>query len=507
MLKIAIVDDEERIRLGLSKIIRKASAQYEVVGSYTNGMEALQALTDLEVHVVITDIQMPALNGLELIEQLKKIKPSLAFIVLSGYSEFEYARQALRFGVSEYLLKPVNKQELYGALERLHEAIRTEQLRQQNEQAESLKKLLDIQGSVEEAEKAIRHLPQDLLAKPVTVLCVKSDLPMERKAVETWEKEQCASSFFKVLMFSEWEACVVCTHEPMTEQERYEKSAGLAESLMSRLSGILSAGIGPAVSDCFKLGDAYQEAIRACDYAIYSPYRTQTVGSKELPAAPASIAIGKLEKRMKSSLDLLDIHKIREELQAAFVEMAQMKAEKKRVIEACSKWIYFIQHEVPEFHEAATLHFGQDISVETLLLRHLRFHDIQNQMVRLVTETLTLVKDTRDGSKSRVIDKIKRIIAEQYRNDIELPRLADQVYLTPSYLSKYFKSETGQTLTEYLISIRIEKAKELLKHHAEMKSYEVGDLVGYPDPAYFNKLFKRIVGLTPKEYKDKVRLP
>ncbi|WP_159888413.1 response regulator [Paenibacillus puerhi] len=507
MLKIAIVDDEERIRLGLSKVIMKASADYEIVGSFANGMDALQNLTHLEVDVVITDIQMPALNGLELIEQLQHIKPALAFVVISGYSEFEYARQALRFGVSEYLLKPVNKQELYSALERLHEAVRTVQRRQQNERTEALKKLLDIHYSAEEAEAALRSLPLDFLNEFATVLAVKSELPMDRKNIEAWENEEHACSFLQVLMFSEYEACIVYTHGLMTEQERHASSQELAESLMRRLSGVLSAGIGLAVADGLKLREAYQEALRACDYAIYSPYRTQTIGYKEVPAAAEPMTMSKLEKRIKPYLDLLEVTKIRDELQAAFAEIAQLKLEKKRVIEACSKWISFIHHEVPEFKEAAAVNYGPDFAIEASLNRHLRLHDIQNHLNRIVSEALTIAKDMRGGTGNRVIEKIKRIIAEEYRHDIELPRLADQVYLTPSYLSKFFKAETGQTLTDYLINIRIEKAKELIKHHAEMKSYEVGEMVGYPDPAYFNKLFKRIVGLTPKEYKDTIRLP
>ncbi|RTE11214.1 response regulator [Paenibacillus whitsoniae] len=503
MLRIAIVDDEERIRFGLGKIIGKASKDYHIAGLYADGLEALRELPADMPDVVITDIQMPGMNGLDLIERLHQSSPGVSFIVLSGYNEFEYARQALRFGVSDYLLKPVDKQELYAILARLHAAIESQRQRQQAELEETLRKLLAQDSAT---DSLLAQVPAVWCGKPITVIAVKSDSPMERPALEVWEQETITSCpQLKVIPLSRFEVCVLFAHQEMPEQGRCGQAKALTESLMDRLSGSLSAGIGPSAPDVSQLGAACQEALRVCEYALYSPYRTQTLCACELPAEPGLVAADKLEKRLRPHLELLDMPKIRETLQAEFVSLAQVKPERRRLMEACAKWVYFMEREVPEFTEAAAAALGGELSAEVLFGRHQRFSDIQAQFIRSVLDVLAKAKDIRDESENRVIDKVKRLIAEDYRNEIELQRLADQVFLTPSYLSKFFKSETGQTLTDYLIGIRIERAKELLKHRADLKSYEVGENVGYPDPAYFNKIFKRVVGLTPKEYRDTVR--
>ncbi|MNN70293.1 HTH-type transcriptional regulator YesS [compost metagenome] len=118
-----------------------------------------------------------------------------------------------------------------------------------------------------------------------------------------------------------------------------------------------------------------------------------------------------------------------------------------------------------------------------------------------MTDALKEIRSCRLAQAGKSVETVKRWIIEHYNEPAELGHLANLVYLTPSYLSKLFKTETGMTITDYLIEIRIKKAKHLLKQSAEMKIHEIGSEVGYPDPAYFNKLFKRMVGITPNEYK------
>ena len=103
------------------------------------------------------------------------------------------------------------------------------------------------------------------------------------------------------------------------------------------------------------------------------------------------------------------------------------------------------------------------------------------------------------------METIKSFVHEHHTEELELNQLAEIVYLTPSYLSKMFRTKTGETITDYIISVRMDHAKRLLREEYALKTYEVGQRVGYADPAYFNKVFKKVVGLTPKEYRDRVR--
>ncbi|WP_438444402.1 response regulator [Gorillibacterium sp. sgz5001074] len=241
-----IVDDEEMIRLGIAKILSKSELPVQVTGLYANGLEAWTELSKLapgELDVLITDIKMPVMDGLKLIEKAKERMPGLAVIVLSGFNEFEYARQALRFGVTDYFLKPLDKYDLFQALWKLYHA-------------------------------------------------------------------------------------------------------------------------------------------------------------KEEARAP---------------------------------------------------------EETPQVER---------------------------------------------GQEHYVVERIRYFLEKEYDKPFDLEKLALRVDLSPSYVSKLFRQETGTTVTDYLIALRVEKAKQFLLDFPELKNYEIAGMVGYSDPVYFNKLFKKMAGVTPKEYKE-----
>lgn len=250
MINIMIADDEEVIRRGLEKISSKMDLDVNVIGSYGNGAEAwrhLELLSGRDIDLLITDIKMPKMDGFQLIEQARNRLQTLNIAVLSGFSEFEYARRAIRFGIMDYLLKPIDKAQL---------------------------------------------------------------------------------------------------HELYTKVEA--------------------------------------------------------------------------QKRQRA-----------------------------------------------EFEE----------------------EPVQPQ----------------EGGEHYVVEQIKLILEKEYRQNFELERLSDRVGMNASYLSRLFKCKTGKTITDYLIGIRISKAKELLKDHPDLKNYEIAEKVGYNDPVYFNKLFKKVCGVTPKDYKSGAR--
>lgn len=245
-MKIMIVDDEELIRLGIAKILSKSELSVQTAGLFANGLEAYAEMNRLqpgELDVLITDIKMPIMDGLKLIEKAKERFPDLHVIVISGFNEFEYARQALRFGVTDYFLKPLDKYELFQALAKIGRS-------------------LDHGGAP----------------------------------------------------------------DPVTKE---------------------------------------------------------------------------------------------------------------------------------------------------------------------------------DGEHGHyVVERIKQILDKEFDRTFDLDKLAERVELSPSYASKLFRQVTGQTITDYLISVRMDKAKQFLVDYPQLKNYEISAMLGYSDPVYFNKLFKKMVGVTPKEFKE-----
>jgi two-component system, response regulator YesN len=253
VIRIMIADDEEVIRRGLEKITSRMDVEVEVIGSYGNGLEAwnhLSAMSSGDLDLLITDIKMPRMDGFKLIEEARGHMKNLPIAVLSGFNDFEYARRAIRFGVMDYLLKPIEKAQLYELLKRV-------------------------------------------------------------------------------------------------EENRLLKSSGTEQPVLQ---------------------------------------------------APG-------------------------------------------------------------------------------------------------------------GREHHVVEQTKVILEKEYSHNFELERLAETVGMNASYISRLFKYKTGQTITDYLIGIRIAKAKELLTAQPELKNYEIAERVGYNDPVYFNKLFKKICGMTPKDYKSGCRIP
>lgn len=144
---------------------------------------------------------------------------------------------------------------------------------------------------------------------------------------------------------------------------------------------------------------------------------------------------------------------------------------------------------------------GTPDSLDRKLEACLKFAEYKQLLIGIVGRTLQDIREKRLAQGGKSVEVVKRWIEEHYSEQAELSSLAGLVYLTPTYLSKLFKQETGMTITDYLIEIRIKRAKQLLADSSNLKIHEVGHEVGYPDPAYFNKLFKRMVGVTPNEYK------
>ncbi|WP_426452641.1 response regulator transcription factor [Paenibacillus sp. S-38] len=501
MLRIMIADDEERIRLGLAKIITKECEAYEVVGSYASALELLEDLPGKEVDVIITDIQMPGMDGLELIERLRGLRPEVQCVILSGYSEFEYARRALQFRVLEYLLKPVNKQDLFALLGRL--LGETEKRRSEGQARREAWLREKLQGR----EPAHIEEAADLADREeAACIVIRGEEPVDLGQLRRWASGMSGTAFLETVPLSAHSACLLFGADPLLHpQGTADLGRLLAVSCTAGQKGRLSIGLGTVAREPHRWSEAYKEALRASHYAMYGSGRVLNASVVEIPDISVHGLFAKAEKELKPHTGVLDVPAIREVLQRFLHHLAELRPEKKQLHEVLEGTVFLLRQEIPEFIEGTEQQYGGSLQLEKLVYESLRFEEIGSQWLGMMTDLLDWSGERRSGQGNRVIGQVKKILTEDCQRDIDLPSLAAQVFLTPNYLSKLFKTETGQTLTEFLIGIRIQKAKELLKEHTELKTYEIGERVGYPDPAYFNKIFKKTVGFTPKEYRDTVR--
>jgi len=504
MLRIAIVDDEERIRLGLAKLIQQAGEAYEVIGLYSSGQELLDALSESQIDLIITDIKMPQMNGLQLIEKVQQRKPKIKFAIVSGFNDFAFARQALRNGVEDYLLKPVDQNELFQLLQQVKTHVELERYRKTVAVDEHIRLLLrnDIEQLPSHMiQEANRELSQTPLLKDhyaVMILHEEQEVSAERveKLISGWARE------FRILSWEPRQTVIVIA---IGSSDHADTAKELGMTLLQKLPAFSKArlGISAINQSALKLRETYRSALGALEAAWYeSGTRAFADASHASKRTEEGLQLQRyLDKELSPALHLLDFERVDAILQSWKQDVLKHQLPWFFLRESCSSILAKLRDERRARSLASS--DSEEEAERWIPSRFLDWQSFAAEFLAAVNEQLQQLKD--EGKTNRVVETVKTYIDKHYKEELELNRLAETVFLTPSYLSKLFKTETGETITDYIISVRIEHAKDQLSKDNGMKTYEIGERVGYPDPAYFNKVFKKIVGMTPKEYRERAR--
>lgn len=532
MINIAVVDDEERIRQGLAKLIELAGPDYKITGTFGSAQELLEKLGTFPLHFVITDIKMPQMDGLELIKQIRASYPSLKLAILSGFNDFVFARQAIRYGVEDYLLKPVDLEELRDLLARVKNAVEQEHLREEAAAEEHIRLLLSGNAkSLGEplTEEAIQQLEKTAELKDRFALF----LVHSKASVSTDSLSRYIPIWKRDYRFMNWEYGERLLIAALKPGESASVIRELASALIQYLPQHAAVRLGASrvYSKAAELRLAFEEARANLQSSWYEPglkvMEIEEEGStKRTPAGnDNSHGYKQFYKSLRSAVELVEIDRALEAVNSWSGEVEANRPSWQELQEACSSLGEMIRSErsgqraleVSSQQAQANLGImeeGKQGTAEGAFLppafidqphpaMYPDWTAFKEALLEYTGHQLQLLKEARQ--ENRTVETVKAFIQQHYREELELSRLADTVYLTPSYLSKLFKTETGETITDYIIAVRIERAKELLVKEPALKTYEVGEKVGYSDPAYFNKVFKKVAGFTPKEYRERVR--
>ncbi|WP_127493361.1 response regulator transcription factor [Paenibacillus glycanilyticus] len=504
-MNIIVVDDEERIRLGLCKLIEQAGENYVIIGSYGSGQELLDEIEHLEPDLIITDIKMPQMTGIQLISKVTGMRKKAKFAVLSGFNDFEYVREALRYEVKDYLLKPVNLDELNRMLAKVEAEVRQENNRRRLESEDLVSLLLfadDRQLPALLKEEVSGELDRSrLFAEHYAVLLIGGDPAITDEHLEKWTGDWQRER--KIVRNESLRQAVIIA---IGQNDHANTVRDLAVTLLQRLPGFTKAKIGysSVFSGSSRLGQAYREASAAFQQAWYnnelrgcSGVSNQTAHKEERYRLLRII-----DKEVLPALQVCDVALASRAFENWLTECAQYRFHWDELREVCSDMHVLISEEIKQRLDRQLSvggEPGKNIAPES-------FEDWRAFAAQLRSDMSDRFHTLEQGrSENKAVETIKAYLQKHYTEEIELQRLADLVYLTPSYLSKLFKTETGETITDYLTSERIEQAKRLLRDEYGLKTYMIGEMVGYADPAYFTKVFKKMTGKTPKEYRDIVR--
>lgn len=536
MLKIFLVEDEIVVREGIKNNINWEEHGFLFCGEASDGELAYPLIGQLKPDIVITDIRMPFMDGLELSRLLKKEMPWIKIIILSGYGEFEYAKEAINIGVTEYLLKPLSGAELMKSMKVIQDNIKKEQ--EEKENLEKFKRDMK-ENEVDEKRKLFHDLVNNTKSIPYIIEKGK-ELNIELSAVAynvvlfkiNWKQIE-KNGYNHILIelkdkleFLLEEKNEVIKFDCFIEglallfkgnsledlniiQSRYIKE--MKEILDSYQDISYFGGIGKPVSRLGELPLSYHEASRAFAYRYLWDI------SEILDYVAISDEI--ITMKQSSNLGISDVLHLDKKKVEGFLKSGEQEdvdffvEEYMRSIGNESRnSLLFRQYMVMDMYYIVVgfleeLGYGGESIDEPLKdnthisLQISSFSKTKTYIANLLHIAIGLREELASNHYNGMIKKAKEYISEHYANeDISLNEVASSVFISPSHFSALFSQKTGQTFVKYLTDMRMNKAKELLKC-SDMKTSEIGYSVGYKDPHYFSYIFKKTQNCTPKQYR------
>lgn len=518
-IKLLIVDDEPVVSQGLVTTIPWDELGVEIVGVAYNGLQGLACMEQSGADIVLTDIFMPDMDGLEMAEHIMHEYPATKIVMFSGYNEFEYARKAIRLGVEDYLLKPVDIDELMRLIQKLKRTIEKEKedhvIRQKDQIAQMVLHYIHNAPLPPEVEPLCKNARIEfyvLVSELESYYHLADTMSgQELHALKAaWKQRICdmlsALKLNQVSVFThENQLVTVCYDEAdhLPEQtrlrERCEKDANGWDYR-------LRIGISGKADQLSCIPARYQEAYAALT-ANRGKQETVFVAG-EVSAKECSFTIT-WSSEMESGLKEVILNRDQEpsirlaqaeRLVRQWLDQIQRSgATLRQGLQTCRELIAVLKTRVKESAAGARIDSIQlQLADEVDLHLYNTFGALEQLLLTDIMLLMDAVKD--DPTPHWVIEKVKKYIHENYTRDIKAAEVAEMHYISPNYLSVLFKQATGYRFSEYVNLLRINKAKELLEKTSR-KVFVIAEDVGYNEYKYFVQVFKKYVGLTPTHYR------
>ncbi|HEY4391489.1 MAG TPA: AraC family transcriptional regulator [Paenibacillus sp.] len=445
MYRLLITDDEALEREGIEWIATRMMPDTFEIAHAENGRMAIQKAAEFHPHIVMMDVRMPGIQGLDALKEIKAQNPDVKMVMITAYEYFEYAKQAISLGVREYLVKPAKRAEVAAVLERLVQEIEVER-NKRNEQ-------LAVR------DKFYQLLP---LAETEIALHLMAD------QVNETEVEQLAD----ILGLSINRGCALVLAFPELGDEKkrvYEEVKNLAHELIKGPFTVIVSSMVYHHMSIFLLGNLQ-------------------VGKTSIQEESALLA-DKLTERLRQQCGTMistGIGSVQSGTQGI----------KRSYYEAVFASKYDKWGDINRFEDLNIAETEVSGRIEDKLFSSIR-SDGESSYVDLA---IRQIREEREQSTHNMLEKAVAYIHSKFQEDLSLEDAAEHVHLNPYYFSKLFKQQTGETFIDYVTRLRIDKAKEMIKDSG-LSLKEVCYSVGYKDPNYFSRVFKKVTGVTPSEYR------
>lgn len=499
MKKVMLVEDEEFILQGIRCIIDWEEISMSVVSMVHNGKEALERFREEPVDIVVTDVEMPLMNGLELLREIRKINPKTRCIILSGYDEFEYARTALRLDVEEYILKPINEEQLKQAL--LNAAERLDEI--DREKAGSMEdkigwhKFLKGKLDADEAEEFHRMLPETGSGEKIYAAIMKIDTG----SVENQEGIQVILSEIQGLSCKIKAICLsmdtlfllLYTGKECNDGEAVEIFGGLQNNLES-MYGIMSfVTIASPVHEYQDLPECYKMASKMQKYRILEGYGSCMAESYIKERRTQDVVID--ETLLRKMILKKDQDGVLQYIEDLFINNLKSEVNVDVLYQLALKMAVLLQDIKAEYKLGQSRNF-QDLS--EMMEKIYQADDIFGLKMIFISEIAEIIRylHMEDSQYTPVVKQIMEEVQKNYREDMNLKTLSYKYHMNASYLGQIFQKEVGCSFNQYLSNTKNQMAKDLILN-TNMKIHDIAKEVGYPDTSYFYRKFKQCYGVSP----------
>jgi len=532
MYRVLIVEDETPVRKKMVENVDWASLGFQVVYDAADGQEALTYLEEHQVDLILTDIYMPFIDGLELIRQVRKTNKYCKVIFLTGYNEFDYAKEAIELEASQYLLKPITKKELTEVLsktkERIDEAIAIKRnltlLEGEYERNLSFlreKLLYDIiagflpENRIKQAYEnlkcafeanfyrlgIIEVVNKDVVAKKIW----SDDYSLLHFAMFNISKEILEEEGESRILLGEQGKIIVIFTENQENgfvRHTYELLNEVLHTIGHIYDLPLTAGISQVYTSMSDLKYAYKEAITAIEYNVLEGYNRVIVKSDIEPNSLMNKE--KLEDYIEAILSGLKLSQ--EEVMADYLKLyfEQLKFDKYGLNDIKTLILSLITKVFDTYNQMCLKEEMKEILDFKVVEKIYGLEDfsiLEQKILEIFSQLCEKLRYSREDDKHHMVVKALQFIEENYGDSgLDLNQISEGLNMSTSYFSRIFKKEKAQTFLEYLTQYRMEKAKELLKA-SDMKVYEISERVGYEDAHYFSYNFRKNVGMTPSQFR------
>ena len=498
MLKVMLVDDEALIIEGLKYIIEWDKLGLEVVNTASSGDEALKKFKENPVDIVVTDINMPKVTGLELLSGLKNINDNVKFIVLSGYDEFSYAKKAMELGVKSYLLKPVNEDELEKCLKKIVDDIDNGKTKDNNLVAKNSKVIDFLNSKIDISEivklKDIMRISLDnekyIVANIVfkgykadeVIACIKNNIIGSLEVVQNYDGS--------IILINSLD-------KDISEEGLIEFYNIIKDIISEDLDIDVFISVGSEVSKIEDIRVSYKNSLRAKKQLLVEGYGKVIFSGDAEKEVHESISYN----NEISELNKIIIEKNTDKATVYLLDLIQdEKLTPKNIYDLSIKVIILVDEISREFNIQSKYSTESFSSVIVDLCNEDSRENIERFLLAEIDE---LIKFISDNNKvfSPIVQQVVKVINDEYKDELSLKTLSVKYRINSSYLGQIFSKEVGISFSEYLNKVKNTKAKELILN-TNMRINNIAREVGYTDTSYFYRKFKKYYGVCPSTLRE-----